>query len=444
MKATEVIELDGKELVTMSNDLARACFSLTKNEMRLLLVAMAQMPKSVKDKDGNYEKEDYDVDEIAKQPFYITKDDFVKLGVDPKNVAHDIRLACSDLMNKKVTIDSPFGSREINWTDSVLHFKNEKFEELKRKFPNSKFDDEFIQYLKLHNLLDSLKFITKTDDNIVARVIFTRSIIPYICQLKEKFVEVNLTDFYGFNSFYSFRIYMLMMTYDTTGKIYIRLDDFRKILDLVDSYKSLKDFKKNVLDIAINEISAKSPYLASYELTDKAGRSGRGIKATNLKITFKKKSKAIDGECKQSDKLTKEQQLIIQSSIDKYIAEKGITDENHKTNIYKKAMNERWGLNEYDKKNDDMNAQNAKVLAQIEADKKAKTEKMNIEEQQKLSNEKFIVHFESLPQLQRNKINEQVKAEVSKIPILGKNFGENSYKDIMFRAYFKTVMNLNN
>ena len=71
-------------------------------------------------------------------------------------------------------------------------------------------------------------------------------------------------------------------------------------------------------------------------------------------------------------------------------------------------------------------------------------EEANIEEQQKLSNEKFIVHFESLPQLQRNKINEQVKAEVSQIPILGKNFGENSYKDIMFRAYFKTVMNLNN
>lgn len=73
----KVVELDGKELITMSNDLARACYSLTKNEMRLLLVAMAQMPKSVKDKDGNYKSDDYDFDEIAKQPFYITKSDFM-------------------------------------------------------------------------------------------------------------------------------------------------------------------------------------------------------------------------------------------------------------------------------------------------------------------------------------------------------------------------------
>ena len=365
----KVVELDGKELITMSNDLARACYSLTKNEMRLLLVAMAQMPKSVKDKDGNYKSDDYDFDEIAKQPFYITKSDFVALGVDSKTVAREIRSACSELMGKKLTVDSPFGEREINWTDSVLHFKSEKFEELKRRFPNSKYDDDFIQYLRLHNLLDSLNFVTKHDDNIVARVVFTRSIIPYICQLKEKFVEINLVDFQGFHSFYSYRIYMLMMTFRSTGRIYIRLIDFRKMLDLTDHYKSIKDFKKHVLDIAIDEISAKSPFTASYELTDKSGRtSGRGIKATNLIIRFNEKKKAIDSTSKPvlptaptpipnvsslvetvPEVATVDESYLnfTVAKCNEYFAQKNITDEKRKENYIKKAMSEGWYENEY-------------------------------------------------------------------------------------------------
>jgi plasmid replication initiation protein len=365
----KVVELDGKELITMSNDLARACYSLTKNEMRLLLVAMAQMPKSVKDKDGHYKSDDYDFDEIARQPFYITKSDFVALGVDSKTVAREIRSACSELMGKKLTIDSPFGEREINWTDSILHFKSEKFEELKRRFPNSKYDDDFIQYLRFHNLLDSLNFVTKHDDNIVARVVFTRSIIPYICQLKEKFVEINLVDFQGFHSFYSYRIYMLMMTFRSTGRIYIRLIDFRKMLDLTDHYKSIKDFKKHVLDIAIDEISAKSPFTANYVLTDKSGRtSGRGIKATNLIIRFNEKKKAIDSTSKPVLPTVPTPTPNVSSLVEtvpgvatvdesylkftvakcnEYFAQKNITDEKKKEHYTKKAMSEGWYENEY-------------------------------------------------------------------------------------------------
>lgn len=222
-------------------------------------------------------------------------------------------------------------------------------------------------------MLDSLNFVTKHDDNIVARVVFTRSIIPYICQLKEKFVEINLVDFQGFHSFYSYRIYMLMMTFRSTGRIYIRLTDFRKMLDLTDHYKSIKDFKKHVLDIAINEISAKSPFTASYELTDKTGRtSGRGIKATNLIIRFKEKKKAIDGTSKPVlptlskptpnlsslaetvpkiatvEHIADEDYLkFITAKCNEYFAQKNITDEKKKENYTKKAMLEGWYRDEY-------------------------------------------------------------------------------------------------
>lgn len=278
--------LEKKELVTMSNDLARASYRLTVNEIRLLLVAMSQMPKN----------DDKKIDE--KKPYYITKEDFIKLGVSPSNVAHEIRSACSNLMDRKVIVDTPLGDMEIQWVSNVLHFKSEKFEELKRKYPNAKYDNEFIQSLRFHNLLDSLPLIANSDDNIVARVVFSTDIIKYISQLKEAFIQIKLEDLSGFSSFYTFRIYIMLMQFVKTGYVIIKLDDFRKSLDLVDSYKSVGDLKKWVLDTAINEINEKSPYMAEYSLTDKNNKSGKGIKLTHLKIKFKPKEKAIEGTAK--------------------------------------------------------------------------------------------------------------------------------------------------
>lgn len=282
---------ESKDLVTLSNELARASYRLTVNEFRLLLAAMAQMPK-----------DDNEVIDFN-QPYYITKDDFMRFGVAPNNVAHEIRSACSDLMDRKVFIDTPVGEYEFHWISNILHFKSEKFEELKRNYPNSKYDEEFIESLRLANLLDSLSVITKGDDNVVARVVFSKEIIPYISQLKKAFTQLKLEDLAGFSSFYGFRIYMMMMQWRENGYVIIKLDDFRKSLDLVDKYGAMADLKKRVLDTAIKEINEKSPYTADYEVTDKNGKSGKGIKLTHLKIKFKPKIKAIEGKtAKQTDR----------------------------------------------------------------------------------------------------------------------------------------------
>ena len=59
-----------RNLVVMDNDLIRASYRLTANEMRLILCALAQIPKG----------EPID----ANQAYYISKEDFVKLGVNQK------------------------------------------------------------------------------------------------------------------------------------------------------------------------------------------------------------------------------------------------------------------------------------------------------------------------------------------------------------------------
>ena len=192
-----------KDLVVMDNNLIRASYKLTANEMRLVLCALAQIPKN----------EEVD----PHRAYYITKEDFIKLGVAPNNVAREIREACSDLLNRVVTIEMDVGKLKFHWLHSVLHFKSELLENLKKKYPNEKNDEAFIHQLRKYNLLDSLPIIAKSDDNIVARIVFHENMMPYISQLKEQFTKLNLKDVFGFSSFYSFRFYLMMMQFKETG-----------------------------------------------------------------------------------------------------------------------------------------------------------------------------------------------------------------------------------
>ncbi len=273
------------DLVVMDNNLIRASYKLTVNEIRLILVALSQMPKG--DEPIN-----------PKQAYYISKDDFVRLGVPAKNVAREIRDACGDLLSRVVTIKTPIGDLGTHWVHNILHFKTEVFERLKREYPDAKNDEEFINTLRMHNLLDSLPFIANSDDNIIARIVFHEDMIPYISQLKQQFTKLNLKDVIGFGSFYSYRIYMMMMQFKETGFCKIHLNDLRIALDLEDKYPLAADFKRWVIDTAVDEINEKSPYTIKYNLL-KTGR-----KFTHLELKFKEKKakeKSIERDPKTID-----------------------------------------------------------------------------------------------------------------------------------------------
>ena len=259
-------------LVVMDNKLIRASYKLTVNEIRLILVAVSQMPK-----------DDEPVD--PKKAYYITKNDFVRLGVEPKNVARDIRSACKDLLSRVITIKTPIGDLDTHWVHNVLHFKSEVFERLKKEHPDAESDEEFISSLRLHNLMDSLPMITNSDDNLIARVVLHEDIIPYISQLREQFTQLMLDDVVDFGSFYSYRVYLMMMQFRSTGICTIKISDLRDTLELKDKYEATKDLRKWVVDTAVDEINEKSPFNVTYEMT-KTGR-----KFTHLVLKFKPKKK---------------------------------------------------------------------------------------------------------------------------------------------------------
>ena len=259
------------DLIVMDNSIVKASYNLSVSEQRLLLSALAQIPKN----------EPID----PKQAYYITREDFVRLGANADQATRDIRSATKDLMKKTLLIDTNAGILEFHWLSEVLRFDKNADSRLKLKYPNPEDYKNYINGLRKYNLLESLP-VGRHSDDIVARVVFDNRILPLLSELKDNFTQFVIGDVAGFGSVYSFRFYQMMMQFKSTGYCKISLDDLRYALALFEKYEATKDLRKWVIDTAVNEINEKTPYKVSYELI----KSGR--KFTHLELKFKLKAEA--------------------------------------------------------------------------------------------------------------------------------------------------------
>jgi len=259
------------DLVVMDNAVINAAYELSVNEQRLILSAIAQIPKN----------EPVD----AKHAYCITRDDFIRLGVHPDTVAREIRTASKDLMKKSLFIDTEVGELEFHWLSEVLRYDKNAEEKLKAKYPNPEDYNKYIQMLRAYNLIDSFAPLRNDDDNVVVRLVFNERIVPFLSELRKNFTQFSIEDVAGFSSSYSMRIYQTMMQFKSTGYRKIKLADLRYMLALGNKYKATKDLKVRVIQTAIDEINDKSPYTVKYEMI-KTGR-----KFTHIELKFKKKTK---------------------------------------------------------------------------------------------------------------------------------------------------------
>lgn len=258
------------ELIIVDNSLVTSAYNFTLNEQRLILCALKKIePKQTIE---------------PQTAFYITRDDFIELGANPDVVAQEIRQATKQLLKKTAKFKTPVGVVEIPWLYEVLRFDKNAEKELRALYPNPSDFNKYINYLRLHNLIDSITH--NADDNIVARVVFHDKILPLLCNLKQNFTQYLVADVADFKSSYSHRIYQLMMQYKSTNYVKISISDLRFMLEIGLKYPLFADMKRRVIDTAVNEINEKSPYSVKYELI-KTGR-----KFTHLELKFKPKKES--------------------------------------------------------------------------------------------------------------------------------------------------------
>ena len=128
------------------------------------------------------------------------------------------------------------------------------------------------------------------DDEGAIEVVFTPAVVKGITRIdgaEEFFTKYLLEQTARMDSNYSIRLYELLVQWKKAGKTPLfELEQFRGQMGLgVNEYKRMCDFKRRVLDLAVEEINEKSDLKVSYEQEKK----GRRITGFKFKIITKNK-----------------------------------------------------------------------------------------------------------------------------------------------------------
>ena len=112
---------------------------------------------------------------------------------------------------------------------------------------------------------------------------FTDDIMPYLAQVREKFLLYNIKEISNFGSLYTTRLYELLQEYKTTGWMEKSISELRESLAVGMKFKKYFDFKKYTFGHACKEINKNYPNMKLFFEEKKEGR-----KVVALKFVFKK------------------------------------------------------------------------------------------------------------------------------------------------------------
>ena len=111
---------------------------------------------------------------------------------------------------------------------------------------------------------------------------FTDRIMPYLSQVRQKFVLYNLKEIANFNSIYTTHLYELIQQFKDTGYLIRSVEQLREIFAVGTKFKAYKDLKRRTFDHACKEINANYEMNLGYE------EIKEGRKVVAVKFVFKK------------------------------------------------------------------------------------------------------------------------------------------------------------
>lgn len=246
--------------VVKSNHIIEASYRLSVAEQRVILSAISQVrrDKAV-------------TDEVL---YSVTAAELAHLcGTDPKTAYRDLQNAAERLQTRRVSLLlEPDGvtirtkrRRVTCWVQTVDYIDQEGRIEMR----------------------------------------FGKDILPYLTGLQREFTRYALSDVAKMTSAYGIRLYELLVQWPG-GHREVGLDDLRRWLQLEDRYPSIKDFKRWVLDPAVEQINQHSPLMVIWSQR----KTGRRVTHLVFDYTLKKPSKARSGltdaakQKRKSEKLT--------------------------------------------------------------------------------------------------------------------------------------------
>ena len=134
---------------------------------------------------------------------------------------------------------------------------------------------------------------------------FTADVVPLITRLENNFTSYEIEQVANLDSGYAIRLYELLIQWRIAGKTPVfELQDFRRKLGVEDNqYKTMSNFKKYVLDFAIEQINKYTDITAKYE-QHKRGRTITGFTFTFKPKKTNKKEVSVERDSANGDMFT--------------------------------------------------------------------------------------------------------------------------------------------
>lgn len=164
--------------------------------------------------------------------------------------------------------------------DTVIRVTVEKFADLAGLDPRGAYDDLkraaerlFYRELLISDADPDDPAVKKTKARWVQsidyadgaiKVAFTKRIIPYLSQLDGCFTSYYLRQVSGFTSYYSHRIYELLVQFPRNNERTVTVEWLREHFGLQDSYKRITELKTWVIEPAIKDINEYSNLFVKY------------------------------------------------------------------------------------------------------------------------------------------------------------------------------------
>lgn len=111
---------------------------------------------------------------------------------------------------------------------------------------------------------------------------FTDSIMPYLSQVRRKFVLYNLKEIANFSSIYTTRLYEVIQDFKETGWMLKSVEQLREIFAVGQKFEKYNHFKTKTFDHACKEINNNYAMNLGYE------EIKEGRKVIAIKFVFKK------------------------------------------------------------------------------------------------------------------------------------------------------------
>ena len=109
---------------------------------------------------------------------------------------------------------------------------------------------------------------------------FTDRIMPYLAQVKEKFILYNLKEISNFGSLYTTRLYELIQEFKQTGWMFKSVEQLREVFAVGNNLKLYADFKRKTFAHACEEINR------NYDMNLRFEEIKEGRKVVAVKFFF--------------------------------------------------------------------------------------------------------------------------------------------------------------